>query len=914
MRAVVDRADTAPHGIVRHPTFGQGRVLHAAADLLIVRFPHGIEQVLMASVTTVASVEGALGSGALADPLSAVVRLQALAIRSVNDRWGVFSRSRVKLLPHQLWVCRRVREQWPFRWLVGDDVGLGKTIEAGLVISPLVASGQVKRLLVLTPSRLAGQWQQRLKQMFDIRLSLYAAEVDQPHLDFWGTNRMVVASFHTLRENLRGQRDRLLAAEPWDLVVVDEAHHLNADERTGTTLAYDLLADLDAAGKLTSLLFFTGTPHRGKDFGFASLMRLLRPDEFDPRKPLGTQLPLLRGAMIRNNKASVTDLEGRKLFTKLHVQARDHSHSPEEAAFYETMTAFILDGRAYASGLTGRARSARMLLLIALQKLAASSIAAIRSALRRRRDMLASSAVASEASEPAPTLDPDATADEMAEAEEALPERLALALMRDEVARLDELIALADRVQGEAKIERLLALISDELPDSEPVLLFTEYKATQALVVNALHRRFGHGKAGFINGDDHLDGLEDARGHGRRATSKREEAADAFNAGRLRFLVSTEAGGEGIDLQERCATLVHVDMPWNPMRLHQRVGRLWRYGQRRDVTAFILRNPDTVEARIWTLLDAKLRRIQAALSASMDDPEDAMQLVLGMSSVGLFDDLFAGSLDKRGEGLSSWFNTETAQLGGEDVLTAVRRMLGSVDRFDFGKAGGDLPRVDLPDLESFFANAVQRHRRRLLRTPSGLELPNTPDAWRAADPGGVRTRYDGLVFDRSVSGQNAAARVLGVGHGLVDVALAEALTIEAPAARVQGLSSPLLVLGVEDQVTGQRRPVARLLFGATIEEGEVRVLRDWELLRRLATIRASTDGVPETMQAPTAAERRTYCDLLAALEPSALPLVEEFTRPVLVQEALLLPEQRGRRPTGMRDNQMLQRMPAPNEA
>lgn len=883
----MDQADAAPDKNVRHSAFGTGRVLHAAGDLLIVRFPHGIEQVLATSVVAVASVEGAVGSGALADPLSAVLRLQALAIRSVNDRWGVFSRSRVKLLPHQLWVCRRVRDRWPFRWLVADDVGLGKTIEAGLVISPLVASGQVKRVLVLTPSRLAGQWQQRLKQMFDIRLSLYASEVDQTRLDFWGTNRMVVASFHTLRENLRGQRDRLLAAEPWDLVVVDEAHHLNADERAGTTLAYDLLADLDAAGKVTSLLFFTGTPHRGKDFGFASLMRLLRPGEFDPRKPLGPQLSLLRGAMIRNNKASVTDLEGRRLFTRLHVQARDHSHSPEEAAFYETMTAFILDGRAYASGLSGRARSARMLLLIALQKLAASSIAAIRLALRRRRDMLARAADVSEG--PGVSPDTDATTDEMAEAEEDLPARLALALMRDEVARLDELIALADRVQYEAKIDRLLALISDELPNREPVLLFTEYKATQALVMNALHQRFGHGQAGFINGDDHLDGLEDAKGSPRRVTSKREAAADAFNDGRLRFLVSTEAGGEGIDLQERCATLVHVDMPWNPMRLHQRVGRLWRYGQRRDVTAYILRNPDTVEARIWRLLDAKLRRIQAALSASMDDPEDAMQLVLGMSSAGLFDDLYSGSLDKRGDGLSSWFNTETAQLGGEDVLTVVRRMLGSVDRFDFGKVGADLPRVDLPDLEPFFVNAAQRHRRRVLKAPSGLELPNTPDAWRAADPGGIRTRYDGLVFDRSVSGQNAAARVMGIGHALIDVALAEALAIEAPVARVPGLSSPLLVVGIEDQVTGQRRPLARLLFGASVEDGEVRVLRDWELLRSLNSIRVKTDSTSEAIEDPFSYERRIHAELLAAVEPSKLPLADEFTRPILVQEALLLP-------------------------
>ena len=110
------------------------------------------------------------------------------------------------------------------------------------------------------------------------------------------------------------------------------------------------------------------------------------------------------------------------------------------------------------------------------------------------------------------------------------------------------------------------------------------------------------GSATFINGDDRLAGVEQGAGGVRTVSQPREKAAAMFNEGAVRFLVSTEAGGEGIDLQERCATLVHVDMPWNPMRLHQRVGRLSRYGQRRSVAAYILCNPDTVEARIWDLL------------------------------------------------------------------------------------------------------------------------------------------------------------------------------------------------------------------------------------------------------------------------------------------------------------------------
>ena len=132
----------------------------------------------------------------------------------------------------------------------------------------------------------------------------------------------------------------------------------------------------------------------------------------------------------------------------------------------------------------------------------------------------------------------------------------------------------------------------------------------------------------------------------------RDVAADDFNAGRTRFLISTEAGGEGNALQERCAVLVHIDMPWNPMRLHQRVGRLNRYGQKRAVSVFLLRNPQTVEARIWSLLQEKLSRIQETLSASMDDPEDISQLVIGMAGSQFFDDLYSQGATRRSNGLA----------------------------------------------------------------------------------------------------------------------------------------------------------------------------------------------------------------------------------------------------------------------
>ena len=873
---------------VTHPRHGSGRVVADMGATVVVRFGGALEQVPAGELVATPSLYSALRDGRFDVPVDALVRAQALAIASVNDQWGVFSRSRVQLLPHQLWVCRTVNRTWPFRWLVADDVGLGKTIECGLVLMPLIASGRVRRLLILAPAKLVPQWQFRLKDMFDIRLQRYVAEADTRRGDFWDTASQVVASFHTLRGDGRGARQRLLDADPWDLVIVDEAHHLGLDKKSGETLAYSLVADLEKRRKINSLLFFTGTPHRGKDFGFFGLMRLVRPDVFDPEKGSAEQLALLPLAMIRNNKAAVTDLQGNRLFQPVTVQNREYGYSKAESRFYRTLSVFILAGRAYAATLDGRAQTARMLVLITLQKLAASSIAAIRRALRKRREMLATVVGRADGAASVGLLsDEQATLDDVAEAEELLPGSAAVLLMKDEIERLDELIALSEDVVVETKIERLVGLLRDELPATEPVLLFTEYKTTQALVVNALHRQFGFGSATFINGDDRLDGLEHVAGGARTVSEPRERAADAFNAGQVRFLVSTEAGGEGIDLQERCAVLVHVDMPWNPMRLHQRVGRLSRYGQERPVSVYILRNPDTVEARIWDLLNEKLGRVQRALSAVMEQQEDISQLVVGMAGPALFNELFSGAQGMTGERLTAWFDRATATLGGRDVVDTVREMLGSVSHFDFQQVGRDLPHVDVPDLERFFTLAVSRHRRRVFKHANGLEI-KAPDTWKSRSYA-VRDRYEGLVFDRDLRGINAASRVLGVGHTLFDIALDEARDLPARVAVLDGVSAPVLVVAVEDEVTGTGSLVHRLIFGVMEIDGRSTPMRDWELLRLLNRMTFKGGGSePESGMATT--ERAATADRLQkAFESGLSNHAPALRRPVCWPEMLFVP-------------------------
>jgi superfamily II DNA or RNA helicase len=866
--------------LVRHDRFGAGRVRYVDGDVVAVRFDHGVEECLAAELRVVESASESASAEAWHAPLDVIPRLQAEAIRSVNDAWGVLSTSRIQLLPHQLWVCRQALQTWPTRWLIADDVGLGKTIEAGLILMPLLARGTVRRLLVLCPAGLVEQWGQRLFHQFDIRASLYTADSDRPKSNFWQVHHQVIASLQTLRKDIGGRQKRLLAADPWDLVVVDEAHHLNDDERAGPTQGYQLVDRLQQAGRIRSLLLFTGTPHRGKNHNFLALLRLLREDLFDPDKDLGGQLHLLPQVMIRNNKYTVTDLRGTALFQRPVVCAETYQYSPAESAFYERMTEFIATGKAYARHDLSRADAqSAMLVLIALQKLASSSVAAIRRALRGRRERLRhkrEEAAARQLSlqslfEEVDAGDDDAQAGVEERAAEELPPELLL--MRDEEARLDELITAADAIREETKIVKVMDLLDGPFA-GRPVLLFTEYKATQAAVLEAISRRHGEGCAAFINGDGKVEGWT---GGGRHEPTcwamTREAAADAFNAGRVRFLVSTEAGGEGIDLQKRCHSLVHTDLPWNPMRLHQRVGRINRYGQKKQVEVYSLRNPDTVESLIWEHLNSKLERIETALSRVMDAPEDLLQLVLGMTPTDVFRRLFADAPGDR-ESVGTWFDWQTSTLGGRDVLEVVKDLVGHCARFDFQQASALIPRIDLPALKPFLKDMLESHHRRVTESGGAISFL-APEAW-AAQPG-VRERYEGMTFDREAGEQG---KVLGVGHRLVDVALRAALDREASVALLpaSALPYPLMVFRVTDQLTGTDANVRGVTFAVEDRPASPALLRDWELLARLNEVRGRLAARPEQIS-PSQQERVALAARIEPLEAFGRDQVEHLRLP-----------------------------------
>ncbi len=846
---------------VLHPQRGRGTVLAETGGLLVVQFTDGIFTCEPASVRP---LQSAATPSEWSPALHVLVRSLALAIRSVNEQWGVFSASRIALLPHQLWVCKRVLEQQPSRWLIADDVGLGKTIEAGLILSASRAARRLNRYLVIAPASLCEQWQRRLAEQFDLRTTVYRPENDTPTSHFWEQHQAVVASLHTLRDDRKGRHQRFLEVE-WDIVIVDEAHHLHADKK-GWTLAYRLLHKLVESERARSILFFTGTPHRGKNEDFLALLALLRPDLFDPKRSAEEQLPNLRRVMVRNNKQLVTDMRGKSLFVPTRVLIEVWHHSPDEQRFYSTLTEYIVQGRAFASSLALGQRRMAMLVLTAIQKLASSSVAAVQRALRKRLERARKAEAELERLERAIAEltwledNSDATNDARATLEDAIAELFLLG--PEEVQSLETLVELAGLVSRESRIERILDLLAGEL-HGRSVLFFTEYKATQALLVDALNLKFGIGTASFINGDGFLEVL-DERGVRKRVTVERTDAARRFNRGEVRFLVSTEAAGEGIDLHHACHTLVHVDMPWNPMRMHQRAGRLNRYGQRQSVDIISMRNPETVEAKIWDRLQSKLQSITEALGAAMEAPEDMMQLVLGLESPGFFERLYAEAPRDPSQ-LSSWFDSQTATFGGEGAVQVVRAMLGGVGRFDFQEVGHELPRLDLPDLMPFLKAALVMNRRDFEEGEATLGFI-VPDEWKEW---GILSEYRGsraLVFSRATGRDGLLA---GVGLRVIDKALDQAVALDVVVASSRGLDGPLAVYSIEDARTEERCGPRAMVVGAMLEPGGWRLLRDGDLVSQLNVLLAhprspflanSNSSVTEIEVRKVVEESRTFLE------------------------------------------------------
>lgn len=754
---------------VKHATLGIGTVDSIKENYAIVTFENEeIKKCPFHELEVIQDIFSELKNADKSDANEVLAKVQSSIIQSINNRWGVFSRSNIELLPHQLWVCNQVLKEWPVRYLVADDVGLGKTIEAGLIIWSLISSKKAKRILILTPAPLIFQWQERLLNMFDLTFDVFNVEQEKSKVNYWKGHSHVIASFPTLAMKNSQRKQNIFESEPWDLVIVDEAHHMNATERQGKTLQYKFFDELEQAGKVISTILFTGTPHRGFDFGFFSLMKLVNPAIFDPKKDYSTQFEKLSNYFIRNNKQNTVDMNGNKLFKPIHQHPKTFSYTDKETHFYDELSNFIEEGKTYALSKSGSIVNSIQLVLTALQKLASSSILAVTSALETRKNNLLAirnnilKEVDSGYKELYEAI--NNTSDEESDDESAkiieLFEKNTFQLMNNEISNLTTLIDLGKQITHESRIDKIIEIIETEYPNDN-ILFFTEYKKTQSLLMTELMKKWGTESVTFINGDESLLNVVMPDGSKKNFSIKRTEASEKFNEGQVKFLISTEAAGEGIDLQKSCHVLIHADIPWNPMKMHQRVGRINRYGQKKDVDVVVLRNPNTIESKIWEKLQMKITNISKTFTAGMSDPEDMMMLVLGIHNNKFYDELYSeGYTAARKGNVSSWFDTKEKTLGGENVVSLISNMVGNAAKFNLNGLP-DVPKCDLDDLKNFFERAIKLQGKKLTIQDDRYSFI-TPQDW--FNDYGIMPKYENLIFRRIPKDGESLKNICGVGH------------------------------------------------------------------------------------------------------------------------------------------------------
>ena len=682
-----DRALTPGQRVI-HAEFGDGVVMEATRDgYARVFFPVGERQVPIAAIRVGLSPAEQILSGVTGTPervRQAWLCYEAHALPLMESS-PALTAAKVDLLPHQVVLTHRIATASPRRFLIADEVGLGKTIETALVLRELASRGELYRALIVVPAGLVNNWHRELNEVFHLNFEVFGSEGDvtDRKSNAFAKHDRLIASVDTLKRRARIRR--LREAPAWDLVVFDEAHHLTAS-RSGNKIRrtenYKLAEALK--GHARDLLLLSATPHQGDHFRFWMLIQLLNPTLFNSPEDMGENRHRLNTVVFRRTKADACRSDGSPLFARRWVHTESFVMSDAERRFYEELHSYLQDGFALAQRQGNQGRALGFVMTI-FQKIAASSFAAVRRTLRRRLLMLtlheailrdrelnidsrerlhdeAKSLLQEElglgddpvsrsqvermladlkfrvvkrldAETLALTADPYGTEYASANAEEAAASAVSLALPQERF-RIRELLNVYPEVR-ETKVSKLvdaLGTLWRQNPD-EKVVVFATYLGTVDLLGNEIEHAYpGQGVVVLRGGD-----------HGRKlAAERRFRHKDG-----PRVLVCTAAGREGINLQF-AKVLFNFDLPWNPMDIEQRIGRIHRYGQNYTAQVYNLVLSDTIEGRIFLLLNDKLLEIAKTLGKVDEDDniaEDLRSQVLGQLSERLsYDRLYQQAL------------------------------------------------------------------------------------------------------------------------------------------------------------------------------------------------------------------------------------------------------------------------------
>ena len=505
-------------------------------------------------------------------------------------------------LPHQLHVLNRAMETNNIRYILADEVGLGKTIEAGMIIRELKSRGLVSRILVVCPTGLVTQWASEMQEKFHEKFQvILPSDYDTirrltDNDDVYGQFDQVISPMDSIKpiekhagwseekvEKYNEERIYSIINSGWDLIIIDEAHRVAGS--SGEVARYKLGNLLAQASPY--LLLLSATPHNGKTEPFLRLIRLLDADAFPNAKSIVREQ--VAPFLIRTEKREAIDNNGNLLFKNriMHlvtISWDDRNNLQRE--LYEMVSSYV--AKTYNKALRNRKKNMCLIfLLIIMQRMVTSSTAAIRQSLERRLNVLLEqrTCVGNLREE---DLDELNIEDGVEDALEAISLDMEL-----EIEELKQIISLAKQAQfqnQDAKVEPLLneidAILSEDR--TQKVIIFTEFVATQTYLQELLVNR--DYTVTILNGGMSID--------------ERNAAMQEFKTSTSIF-ISTDAGGEGLNLQF-ANIIINYDLPWNPMKIEQRCGRVDRIGQQRDVHVYNFIVGETVENRVREVLEEKL--------------------------------------------------------------------------------------------------------------------------------------------------------------------------------------------------------------------------------------------------------------------------------------------------------------------
>jgi SNF2 family DNA or RNA helicase len=536
------------------------------------------------------------------------LRTQAMRFRLAHQRGQLLSisNSLVRLEPYQLACVNQVMQKLRQRALIADDVGLGKTIEAGLILKELDARRRAGRVLFVVPAHLQKKWIREMDRFFDISLTKADrawVEGEKRRLgeeaNVWDQDQQrLITSQAFLRQD---RFEAPLEETFWDVVVVDEAHKASKKGETPSKTAKRVE---QLSGRSDALLLLSATPHTGKEQSFRSLVSYIDPLRVAENQELTRDI--VDEVMIRRGKETIFDDDGERIFPNRDVQTVPVDMSLPEADFYEEVTKYV---RQISNRTSMLKRPVVGLAMALMQKRLVSSIGAIKATLERRIDGLLEEDLLQLSQETRSYLDgADLEEEDQIAAEQEL-ERVTFEGDEDlqiELKTLRRLVDMAEEIPVDSKAQKVRRFVQSLLEEDpgEKVLLFTEYRDTLDYFLSLCEEEPWYDEIMVI--------------HGGVDKSDRAEIEDEFNYGEKRLLFATDAASEGIDLQKSCHVMINYELPWNPNRLEQRIGRIHRYGQEREVKVWNFQFEGTREAEIFEMLENKVENIRSRVGATAD--------------------------------------------------------------------------------------------------------------------------------------------------------------------------------------------------------------------------------------------------------------------------------------------------------